>query len=84
MTPGLPMTFESILQSDPNYTGSRFDLRFGQGPDGTLYIMNKNNGWIYEGVGTVVAVPEPGMFGLATGALVMGAAWMRARARRRS
>jgi hypothetical protein len=83
MTPALPTTFESIIQSDPNYTGSRFDLRFGQGPDGTLYIMNKNNGWIYEGVGTVVAVPEPGMFGLATGALIIGGVWLRARARRR-
>ena len=26
---------------------SRVDVRFGQGPDGELYAMNKANGWIY-------------------------------------
>ncbi len=83
LTPALPTTFESILQSDPNYSGSRFDIRFGQGPDGTLYIMNKNNGWIYEGVGTVVAVPEPGSLALLGVPLVAGAVWLRNRRKAR-
>jgi hypothetical protein len=74
LTPGIPMSFESILQSDPNYTGNRFDIRFGQGHDGTIYLMNKNNGWIYEAVGTtVVAVPEPGTFVLFGGSLAAAA-----------
>ncbi len=79
LTPGLATTFESILQSDPNYVGSRFDIRFGQGPDGTLYLMNKNNGWIYEAVGTtVVAVPEPQTVML-LGAAALGALVLRRR-----
>lgn len=82
LTPGLAMSFESILQSDPNYVGSRFDIRFGQGPDGTIYLMNKNNGWIYEAVGTtVVAVPEPGTLGLLGGSF-SAAVLLRRRTRR--
>lgn len=45
------MTFSTMLDVialEPTYDGSgRSDLRFGQGPEGELYILNKRNGWIY-------------------------------------
>ncbi|MGB7299176.1 MAG: PQQ-dependent sugar dehydrogenase, partial [Burkholderiaceae bacterium] len=38
-----------VVNDSPNYDGSgRADIRFGQGPDGTLYIMSKRNGTIYR------------------------------------
>lgn len=44
----LKTSFQDIVDDDPNYDGSgRTDLRFGQGPDGTLYLLNKRNGYIY-------------------------------------
>lgn len=49
VTPSIPKSsFFDIVSDDPNYDGSgRTDLRFGQGPDGTLYLLNKRNGSIY-------------------------------------
>lgn len=38
-----------IVSESPNYAGAgRADIRFGQGPDGTLYLMSKNNGMVYR------------------------------------
>lgn len=38
-----------VVDDSPDYNGSgRADIRFGQGPDGTLYLMSKNNGTIYR------------------------------------
>lgn len=38
-----------VVKDSPAYDGSgRADIRFGQGPDGTLYLMSKRNGMIYR------------------------------------
>ncbi len=38
-----------IVSESANYAGAgRADIRFGQGPDGTLYLMSKNNGLVYR------------------------------------
>ena len=38
-----------VVRDSPAYDGSdRADIRFGQGPDGTLYLMSKRNGMIYR------------------------------------
>jgi glucose/arabinose dehydrogenase len=56
-----------VLQLDPNYSPGgdvpRADLRFGQDADGTVYVMNKRNGWIYRvtnSIGRTVPVPGGG------------------------
>ena len=37
-----------VFNDAPSYDGSgRADVRFGQGPDGELYISSKKNGWVY-------------------------------------
>jgi hypothetical protein len=48
-TPSIAKTsFLDIVNDDPNFDGSgRTDLRFGMGPDGTLFLLNKRNGYIY-------------------------------------
>ncbi len=48
-TPSIPKSsFLDLVSDSPNYDGSgRTDLRFGQGPDGTLYLLNKRDGYIY-------------------------------------
>ena len=49
-TPHVPRSsMTDVVNDSPNYDGSgRADIRFGQGPDGTLYIMSKRNGTIYR------------------------------------
>jgi hypothetical protein len=49
-TPSVPRaSFLDIVDDSPSYDGSgRTDLRFGQGPDGTLFMLNKRNGYIYS------------------------------------
>jgi len=47
-TPSQQMTLRDVIISDPNHDGSdRVDIRFGQGPGGELYILNKRNSWVY-------------------------------------
>jgi hypothetical protein len=57
-TPSIPKTsMLDILNDEPTYDGSgRTDIRFGQGPRGEIYILNKRNGWVY----TVSASPPFG------------------------
>ncbi|MGC1440788.1 MAG: PQQ-dependent sugar dehydrogenase, partial [Burkholderiaceae bacterium] len=39
----------ALVAASPIYDGSgRADIRFGQGPDGTLYLMSKRNSTIYR------------------------------------
>ena len=38
-----------VVDDSPNHRGgNRADIRFGQGPDGTLYLMSKQNGMVYR------------------------------------
>ncbi len=41
-----------IVKADPKYDASegntRTDIRFGQGPDGTLFLMSKRNRMVYR------------------------------------
>lgn len=38
-----------VVIDSPNFRGgNRADIRFGQGPDGTLYLMSKQNGMVYR------------------------------------
>jgi hypothetical protein len=47
-TPSVEMSLHDIITTDPNYDGSgRLDIRYGQGPRGEIYIVNKRNGWVY-------------------------------------
>lgn len=50
LTPSIAKSsFFDIVSGEPGYDGSgRTDLRFGQGPDGALYLLNKRNGYIYK------------------------------------
>ena len=49
-TPTVPRSsMTDVVDDSPEYDGSgRADIRFGQGPDGTLYIMSKRNGTVYR------------------------------------
>ena len=45
-----------VVKESPNFAGGeRADIRFGQGPDGTLYLMSKRNGMVYR-----IANSQPG------------------------
>lgn len=47
-------SFLDIVNDEPTHNGSgRTDLRFGQGPGGELYLLNKSNGWVYQVVNSV-------------------------------
>ena len=53
---GQEMSFlEIIQQSTGDSRLRRTDLRFGQGEDGEIYILNKHDGWVRR----IAAVPEP-------------------------
>jgi len=56
-TPAQPRSsMVDVVDDSPTYDGSgRADIRFGQGPDGTLYLMSKRNGLVYR-----VANSQPG------------------------
>jgi hypothetical protein len=44
---GILKGFRQFLRDDNNNQGlQRTDTRFGMGPDGTVYVMNKADGWI--------------------------------------
>ena len=46
-TPSVAMdSFLDIVQQEDDSI-TRTDLRFGQGADGELYLLNKRNGWVY-------------------------------------
>lgn len=49
-TPALPRdSMVDVVNDSPNFRGgNRADIRFGQGPDGTLYLMSKQNGMVYR------------------------------------
>lgn len=48
VTPALVRTsMRDIFNDSPAFSGSRADVRFGQGPDGELYITSKRNGQVY-------------------------------------
>jgi hypothetical protein len=46
-------SLKDIFDDNPDFEVSmskgitRADVRFGQGPDGELYVMNKHDGWVY-------------------------------------
>ena len=40
-------SYLDVLDDEPTFVGSRTDLRFGRGPKGEIYLLNKRNGWIY-------------------------------------
>lgn len=45
-----------VVRDSPAYQGDgRADIRFGQGPDGTLYLFSKRNGTVYR-----IANSQPG------------------------
>ncbi|MGI9605803.1 MAG: calcium-binding protein, partial [Acidimicrobiales bacterium] len=49
-----------IVDEAASYDGSgRVDVRFGQGPQGELWIMSKRNGWIYLVTNSLPSDPEP-------------------------
>ena len=58
-TPSLLKTsFLDIVNDEPSFDNSgRTDLRFGQGPDGSLYLLNKRNGYVYLATPVVAAGP---------------------------
>ena len=51
-------SLKDVLDDEPDFATIlsagkvRADLRFGQGPDGELYILNKRNGWVYVATNT--------------------------------
>ncbi|MEL6109942.1 MAG: PQQ-dependent sugar dehydrogenase [Planctomycetota bacterium] len=51
-------SLKDVLDDEPDFATvlsagkTRADLRFGQGPDGELYILNKRNGWVYIATNT--------------------------------
>ena len=51
-------SLKDVLDDEPDFktilsAGKvRADLRFGQAPDGSLYILNKRNGWVYVATNT--------------------------------
>lgn len=48
LTPSVPFAnFLEILRVE-DASISRTDVRFGQGPDGEIYLMNKRNGLVYQ------------------------------------
>ena len=49
-TPAQPRaSMVDVVKESPNFAGgNRADIRFGQGPDGTLYLMSKQNGQVYR------------------------------------
>jgi len=47
-TAALNTTMREVIRSASGYdNGDRVDIRFGQGPDGELYMMNKRNNVVY-------------------------------------
>ena len=49
-----------VFDDAASYDGSgRADVRFGQGPDGELYVLNKRNGIIYQILNSLPVEPEP-------------------------
>ncbi len=47
-TPAVPrVSLRDVFDDSPLYSGSRADVRFGQGPQGELYVMSKRNNTIY-------------------------------------
>ncbi len=48
VTPSVDISLHDIVANDPNYDNSgRLDIRYGKGPRGEMYIVNKRNGWVY-------------------------------------
>ena len=56
-TPALPRaSLRDVFDDSPLYSGSRADVRFGQGPLGELYVLSKRNNTIYL---VSNSVPDP-------------------------
>ncbi|MEL7081549.1 MAG: Ig-like domain-containing protein [Pseudomonadota bacterium] len=59
-TPIAKESLKDIFDDNPDFDIklskglTRADVRFGQGPDGELYIMNKHDGWLYLASNTTV------------------------------
>lgn len=56
-----PLVFENlrdVFATAPTYRTTRADVRFGQGPDGELYITSKRNNSVYL-VTNSIAAPTP-------------------------
>ncbi|MEO0820818.1 MAG: Ig-like domain-containing protein, partial [Pseudomonadota bacterium] len=58
-TPIVKDSIKDILDDNPDFEvgfaagKTRADIRFGQGPDGELYVLNKRDGWLYLAENTV-------------------------------
>ncbi|MEQ8208815.1 MAG: PQQ-dependent sugar dehydrogenase [Lacipirellulaceae bacterium] len=50
---GTLKSYRQFLRDENNASYSRTDIRFGEGPDGTLYFMNKRDGTIRRVTGVV-------------------------------
>ncbi len=60
LTPSLQRTsLRDVFDDAPTYRTNRADVRFGQGPDGELYITSKRNNIIYLVTNSVPPDPVP-------------------------
>lgn len=57
-TPLVQTTLRDVIRGESTYSGgNRVDVRFGQGPRGEIYVMNKRNGWIYQVTNSMATDP---------------------------
>jgi hypothetical protein len=58
LTPLVASSLADVIKNDTGYDGSgRLDIRFGQGPRGAIYVLNKRNGWVYQVMNSIATTP---------------------------